>query len=719
MEPWTGGTHVGRYVLVAPVGAGGMGEVWRASDPRVDRVVAIKRLNARHSARFEQEARVIASLNHPHICQLYDVGADYLVLELLDGAPVVGPMPPAEAVALGIQIAGALEEAHRKGIIHRDLKPANIFRTRSGAKVLDFGLAKVASAGDPDVTRTSEGTVVGTAAYMSPEQAEGKPLDTRSDIFSFGVVLYEMISGRRAFDGDSAAQAIAAVLRDEAAPLDVAPALARIVTRCLRKSPAERFQTVTEVREALERVSTKKEELSPSIAVLPFADMSAGRDHEWFSDGLAEEIINLLAHIPGLKVIARTSAFAFKGQQQDVRRIAETLGVAHVLEGSVRKAGSRVRVTAQLIAAADGRQLWSDRYDREMEDVFAVQDEIAAAIAAVLQVKLSAESSAPRRYTPDLPAYEAVLKARHLMSTMTRDQLAKARELYEESITLDSGYALPHSELGWYYFNLASFGMRPAREAQPLARKKAERALEIDPTLAEAHALLGLVASIYDYDWREAERRFRLARMREPVPSLVSAWYGQYLAYVGRLHEGVAELERAVAQDPLNLYFRLFLERILALAGREADAASECRRLLEIDPKSYLATFHLALLEFVGGRDQEARALTEATCALVPLNPVARGALAGLLKRSGDEPRAAAEIAQLGDGSAYHTSLGFFMFHLMCAEWERAADWAAKAIEQREPTTLFFLKHPMSRDLRASARWPELARMMNLRDSSG
>ena len=697
-----------------------MGEVWRARDPRVDRGVAIKKVNATDRARFEQEARAIAALNHPHICQLYDAGPDYLVLELLDGAPLVGPLAVPEVKTLGVQIASALEEAHAKGIIHRDLKPANIFKTRGGAKVLDFGLAKLtstsASGSDAAATRTLAGTVLGTAAYMSPEQAEGKVLDERSDIFSFGAVLYEMLSGRRAFDGDSAASAISAVLRDEPRVLEAPADISRIVTRCLRKVPAERFQTMTELRRALERVAVENQAPQPSIAVLPFADMSAGKDHEWFSDGLAEEVISLLSRIPDLKVIARTTAFAFKGQQQDIRRIAETLGVTHVLEGSVRKAGNRVRVTTQLIAAADGRHLWSERYDREMEDVFAVQDEISSAIAGVLQVKLSTDRAASSRQTTSVPAYEAVLKARHFMTKLTPDLLLKARELYEEAIRLDPGNALWHSELGWLAFNLASFGMRAPHESLPVARISAERALDIDPSLAEAHALLGLISGLYDHEWREGDRRFRLATTRATVPALVSAWHGQYLAYIGRANEGLAALERAVAQDPLNLYFRLSLERVLAIAGREADAVAECRRILELDSNSYLASFHLSLLEVNSGRVADALAFAETTCSIVPKNPVARGVLAGVLKRAGD-PRAEKELETLGDGSGHTAPLGLLLFHLICREFDRAADWVEKVIAQGEPTLLFFLRHPLSDGLRASPRWPALARMMNLRES--
>jgi serine/threonine protein kinase len=379
------GTKLGPYEILAPIGAGGMGEVYRSIDPRLNRVVAIKVSGAQFSERFEREAKAIAALNHPNICQVYDVGPDYLVMEFIEGAPLAGPLNPDVALRFAVQIADALSAAHAKGITHRDLKPANILVTASGIKLLDFGLAQLSLSSDADgagaaagstatIGITQAGTILGTAAYMSPEQAEAKAVDARSDVFSFGLVLYEMLSGRRAFTGDSTIAIMAAILHKEPAPLPVAsPAVQSILARCLQKSPAHRFQSMAQVKEALLAATSGISSpgaavsgvapLPPSIAVLPFANMSADKEQEYFSDGLAEEIINLLAQIPGLKVIARTSAFAFRGKEQDIRGIAEALGVAHVLEGSVRRAGPRIRVTAQLIRAEDGGHLWSKRYE--------------------------------------------------------------------------------------------------------------------------------------------------------------------------------------------------------------------------------------------------------------------------------------------------------------------------------------------------------------------
>ncbi len=450
--PLAPGTRLGRYEILAPLGAGGMGQVYKARDTRLERIVAVKVSNKQFSERFELEARAVAALNHSNICTLYDVGQNYLVMEYIEGTPLKGPMPLDRALSYAVQICDALDAAHKKGIIHRDLKPANILVAAAGVKLLDFGIARVEPVSTRDADAIQEkgltdggtikglidgGTIVGTASYMSPEQAEGKPVDARSDIFSFGLVLYEMLTGQRAFTGDSAITIMAAILHKDPAPLDAPPALRHIVTRCLSKSAADRFQSATELRTALEDAAIARSEKKPSsIAALPFVNMSGDKENEYFSDGLSEEIINALAQIRGLRVIARTSAFAFRGKEQDIRKIADALSVRTVLEGSVRRVGNRIRVTAQLIDAADGSHLWSERYDREMADIFAIQDEIAASIAAALKMKLVQPVSAGR-HTPKIDAYHAVLRARFYLSKLTPETIARARECLEQAIAID------------------------------------------------------------------------------------------------------------------------------------------------------------------------------------------------------------------------------------------------------------------------------------------
>ena len=715
-----------------------MGEVYRARDTRLDRIVAIKVLRSACASdpqfrdRFDHEARAISSLNHPHICTLYDVGhengTDYLVMEYLEGETVAqrlekGALPLDQALRCAIEIADALDTAHRRGITHRDLKPGNIMLTNGGAKLLDFGLAKSGISGTAEGSfsampttpnLTAQGTILGTFQYMAPEQAGGGPLDARADVFSFGAVLYEMASGSRAFRGTSVAQVLSAVLRDDPEPFQVPPAVEHIMKRCLAKQPGQRFQTMADVKAALEHAVQSSSSLEPSIAVLPFANLSADKENEYFSDGLAEEIINVLAHLPGLKVIARTSAFAFRGKDQDIRTIARTLDVRSVLEGSVRRSGNRIRVTAQLIDAEGGHHLWSERYDREMADVFAIQDDIAQAISSALQTKLSVAPAVLPRYMPNLPAYDAYLKALHDMGHKPPEQLAPARKWLEQAIALDPQFALAQSTLGFYFLRQALPGLLPAHEAMPLIREAAQKALRIDPSLPLAHALLGAVAAVYDYDWVEAERLFRLATRGDSVPPSVRFTSLFYLLPNGRSQDAVAEYERALDEDPLNLVGRFQYAYCLQVAGMPARAAAEYRRVLALDEHFWLAAYGLSLTCALSRMLPEALYHAEQAYALAPwANNI--GVLAGVLKLLRNAPRCEELLEKLGDGRSYGAPIGFVIFHLLCSEPDKAADWAEKAIEQRDPRIAITLCL-FERIWRSSPRWPALARQMNLRD---
>ncbi|MET0213450.1 MAG: protein kinase, partial [Vicinamibacterales bacterium] len=701
------GTRFGPYEILAPLGVGGMGEVWKARDTRLDRLVALKKLSAEHSARFEQEARAIAALNHPNICQIYDVGSDYLVLEYIEGAPLRGPMTPAEALRLAIQMATALDVAHRRGVLHRDLKPANVIATADGSvKLLDFGLAKVTD-GDADVTRTSDGVVLGTAAYMSPEQADGRPVDARSDIFSFGVVLYEMLSGRRAFDGTSTLSVLNAVLHDEPPSLIVPAAVGRIVRRCLRKQPADRFQSMGDLKRALEEASRERaapsEERRPSVAVLPFTNMSPDPENEYFSDGLAEEIINALTHVPGLKVIARTSAFAFKGKQEDIRRIAETLGVAHVLEGSVRKSGSRIRVTAQLIAAADASHLWSERYDRELADVFAIQDDISQAIATALQVTLTS-GPARSRHTPKLPAYEAVLKGRHYMLRHTLASLVRANDFFEQAIAVDPLYADAHASLGFSHFMSAMNGLRSLRETMPLIRAEAQEALTLDPSDPGPHILLASVAAAYEYDWNVARDLFETG-MAGPSTSAEAHWaYASlFLQPLGRHDEAVAHMERAVERDPLNAHWRGVLASHLTHARRPEDAIRQAKEALEIDETSLAGHVTLGEAYISMERWEEAAAALEKAHSVFPQHSMTAGLLAGTLIHVGDHARAEALVREMGETP--RPPIGRVLHHVLCSDMDQAADWYERAINARDPFALVFAATDLVSELRQSSHW--------------
>ena len=707
--PLTSGTRLGPYEILTLIGAGGMGEVYKARDTRLNRMVAIKCLKPQCGARFEHEARAVAALNHPHICQIFDVGADYLVLEFIEGAPLRGPLSAAEALPLALQIASALESAHKRGILHRDLKPANVLVTETGAKLLDFGLAKVREESGIELTQTSDGTLLGTGPYMSPEQAQGCPLDARSDIFSFGAVLYEVLSGKRAVPGSSMLETLNAVITREPPPFD--SPLYGVVKKCLAKDASQRYQSAAELRAALANPPMRLETPQASIAVLPFANMSGDKDQEYFSDGLAEEILNLLAKIPGLKVIARTSSFAFRGKDQDVREIARALSVKTILEGSVRKSGSRIRVTAQLIDAGDGSHLWSERYDRQLTDVFDVQDEIAAAIAGSLRLKLRPET---RKHTPAAPAYEEFLKARHYLRGWSPESASKAQECLRRALTLDPGFALAHTELCRVFLMMATENSMRTEQAASLMRQSAQAALEIDPTLPDAHWALAMEA-VLDYDWARAGEEFRLTLSHEPVPADVRIDYSYwYLAPLGRMKEAQEQMERALVDDPLNVRARVYLGAYFFRSGRLREGEAVETQAVELAPRFYITYFRLACEQALQGRLAEARANAERLVALAPGNPGAVGALAGILSLVGEEAEALKIMSRLDDGSAFGSPWGFVAYHALRSECDQAADWYERMIEQRDIRAPWVAANAFGDRLTSSPRWPALKRMMKL-----
>jgi TolB-like protein len=450
-----------------------------------------------------------------------------------------------------------------------------------------------------------------------------------------------------------------------------------------------------------------------SIAVLPFVNMSADPDQEYFSDGLAEEIINLLAHIPGLKVIARTSAFSFRGKEQDIRGIADALGVTHVLEGSVRRAGSRLRITGQLIHAADGTHLWSERYDRELSDIFAIQDEISAAIVGALRVKLS-EAIGANRYTPSLAAYEMYLKAGHLASKVTPESLELARQCYERAIELDDAFALPHIGVGYVWISLMIFGRCPAHQAVPAARTAARKALQIDPAVPEAHALLGLLAAMYDFDWIAAERHFEFPMAKQAGFAVFGPMYSWFQFLCGNVDQAITLARRKIEESPLDVWPRMNLQAYLQSVGRLSDALEQLQKVLEIDEHQVVAMVAMAMICADRGDLAQALSIARRAHAVAPWYLDAVAVLAALLRRSGDSDaslpleRLLGEAQQAGDAPAHA------LFHLLCGDVDQGADWAEKAIEERDLSISIYLRFVVSNGLRASPRWPKIARKLNL-----
>jgi len=633
-----------------------MGEVYRARDLRLGRQVALKVLpeamarDGDRMARFEREARTVAGLNHPNIVTLFSVEDEgdlhFLIMELVEGQSLAdlvtaGGLPPARVVDIGIALAGALAAAHEKGVVHRDLKPANVMVARDGrVKVLDFGLAKLRPA-DGELSKASTeadaasevGSMAGTVPYMAPEQVRGEAVDARSDVFALGITLYELATGRRPFAGASSADISSAILRDVPLPLtrvraDVPGDLERIVGRCLEKNPRQRFQTALDVSNelrALQRALDRRAAENPSdqlasIAVLPFVNRSASADDEYFSDGLADELLNVLAKIRGLRVAARTSAFHFKGKDMTIAEVGRTLNVATVLEGSVRKAGPRVRISVQLVKVSDGYHLWSQTYDRTLEDIFAVQDDIAQSVVKELRATLLGEnvdsdasgqvraevSKAARGRGTDVEAHRLYLLAGHLHDRGTREGLVRAIEYLKQALERDPDFALAWDMLGRMYARQADLGYILAEEGYRLSREAVERALGLEPDLAEGYSTMGWIHMTYGWDWRAAQASFARALELAPRNPMVLRRAGQLQAVLGHVDEGIALCRQSLEQDPLSAAAYTTLGGMLLSKDRLAEVEVAYREALELAPSRAGARAGLAMALALQGRGEEA-----------------------------------------------------------------------------------------------------------------
>jgi serine/threonine protein kinase/Tfp pilus assembly protein PilF len=760
------GTRLGPYEILAPLGAGGMGEVYRAQDTRLGRDVAIKILPEAFAsspdrlARFEREARTVAGLNHPNIVVLYSIeeqeGIRFLTMELIEGQDlstwiVPGGLSVARVLEMAIPLADALVAAHEKRVVHRDLKPANVMLSRDGRlKVLDFGLAKLSEiGGDLDPTRalapslSRPGQVMGTASYMSPEQVRGEEADARSDLFAFGVVLYELATGRRPFEGRSAAEVGAAILRDRPKPLasvrlDLPADLTRIVERCLEKNPRQRFQTALDVANELRGLAltlergTAERSRPPadrivSIAVLPFVNRSASADDEYFSDGLADELLHVLAKIRGLRVAARTSAFHFKGKDATIAEVGEALRVDTVLEGSVRKVGARVRISVQLVQVAGGYPLWSESYDRTLDDIFALQDEIAQSVVKELRRTLLGEvedtraigevraevSRAAKGRSSDPEAYRLFLQARHLIERYTQADTAGAIEYLERALELDPEFALAWAELSRARSTQAIAGWRPLEDAFAEARQAAERALAIEPRLGEAHGALAFIQASYDWDWPLAAESYR--RALELAPGDVSIMHRAAALAVrrGEIEEAVALLRRAIEQDPLSASAYHTLGVSLTASYRFLEGEQEFRNALALAPRRIVTHTHLALNLLLQGR------LDEATqeVAKEPEGASRPWGEAIVEWARGHRAEAGRALGELVDKHASDSAYQIAEVFAMHEHADDAFAWLERAYEQRDGGLAGLVTSPRLRALRGDPRWDAFLRKLGLAPS--
>jgi TolB-like protein/tRNA A-37 threonylcarbamoyl transferase component Bud32 len=767
------GATISHYEILEKLGEGGMGAVYKARDPRLGRTVAIKVVNAEFTQRFEREARAIAALNHPHICTLHDVGehdgAPYLVMEYVEGQPLKGPLPTAEALRAAMQIGEALAAAHKAGIVHRDLKPDNILLTREGrVKVLDFGLAKLQRPVETDAptrtaeTMTTQGTIAGTGPYMSPEQAQGEAVDARSDIFSFGAVLYELLSGRRAFGRETLTATLAAVITQEPPPLKEAPAdVARIVGKMLAKPREARYQSAEavladlhaaaagaglaarrrwlagaaalvmviaagaafDVRGWRTRLIDWMSAPAPSIrlAVLPFANLSGDPAQEYLSDGLTQEMIVQLGslHPETLSVIARTSVMRYRGSNTPIDQVGRELGVDYILEGSAQQEAGRVRITADLIRVRNQAQLWEESFEREMAGVLALQSEVAKKVAGSLALRLlPAEQARLASARPvNSEAYESYLKGLAYSFKFTPEDLDAAMRYFELALEKDPRSAPAYAGISWVWIERLQLALVRPREGWPKAREAALRALELDETLAEAHQMMASIQYVHEWDWPAAEAEYR--RAIELNPNCAAAYGGlaEMLAVLGRGNESERYRQQALELDPNNLMSQAGYGMELLFRHRYDDGVAQLQKVLRMDPNSVIA--HLNLFPVFANRGMYPQAFAEEKAAfgmVLPDREVLDSLESGYAHGGYREAnRLAAEKLEMLSKRTYVPAALVAQCHAEAGQTSLALDWLENSYRERESGWITYLPvDPAWDTIRNEPRFQALVRRLNL-----
>ena len=742
-----------RYAIVREIGHGGMAVVYLARDLKHDREVALKVLYPHVAAtlgadRFLREVRVAARLHHPHLLPLYDSGeADgslYYVVPYIETGSLrhrlqrESPLPLNVALQITREVADGLDYAHRQNVVHRDIKPENILLDQGHAVIADFGVARAISEA-ADAQLTEAGLLVGTPAYMSPEQAMGEAVDGRSDIYGLGCVLFELLTGAPPFTGQAPLAIIAQRLNGSAPRLgdrgvSVPHQLEEALARALARQPEDRFETASEFARLL---ATGSGEITPAsgtptvirrgpqpagLAVLPFVNLSSDPENEYFSDGMTEELINALTKVTGLRVTARTSAFAFKGKDIDVREIGQKLNVASVLEGSVRRAGNRLRITAQLVNVADGYYVWSETFDRGIADVFAVQDELSRAITASLKVRLTEAHIQLEPPTENFDAYTLYLKGLYALNRRSVEGYREAIEFFKAALVKDPVYALPQAGIAHAYAMLGFdwYGGLSSLEALPLAKASAQRALELDGNLAEAHTALGMIRMLFEWDWAGAEASLRRAIELNPGHAPAHHWFSLFLSTRHRHSESLREIMKARELDPLSIIINQNVGRAYHVAGRYHEAIEQFQRTLGIEPRFF--TTHVMLAQSLNrlSRHEEALTVLRSAQAIAGPRPVILAELAYVSSKMGQVEEASQLLRQLTDlAGREHVPLYYLAFaHLSAGDESAALDLLEAAYEQRSTVLPWAGIDVVWSSLRRHPRFVRILQKLDLPDQS-